>query len=91
MQVDPFAENEFLKVLSMITLPIFTFGYYWTVMSELNMVTQIVLVLFILIKTIFSILTGINKDKLILINATFYMEKLVSVEEKVNDKSEKQS
>jgi hypothetical protein len=91
MQVDPFAENEFLKVVSMIIIPLFTLGYYWTVMSELNTVTQIILVLFILIKTIFSIITGINKDKLILINATFYMEKLVNFEIEANDKSTEQS
>ena len=91
MQVDLFAVDEYVKAIAMIILPFFTFGYFWTVMSELNTVTQIILVLFIVIKTIFSIITGINKDKLILINATFYMEKLVSIEKEANDKSAKQS
>lgn len=91
MQVDLFAVDEYVKAIAMIILPFFTFGYFWTVMSELNTVTQILLVLFIVIKTIFSIITGINKDKLILINATFYMEKLVGIEKEANDKSAKQS
>jgi hypothetical protein len=77
IQVNPFAVDEYFKVILMFFITFFTFGYYWTVLSELNLVTQIILVLFITLKTVFSIITGINKDKLILINATFFMEHLI--------------
>ncbi len=73
--------EEFVKPLYMIFFTLFVFAYYWTVISYLSIFMQIVMVVYILLKTTLSTITGINKDKLILVNATFHMEKLVNLEQ----------
>jgi hypothetical protein len=73
-----FSKEKNVNILILFLVTFVITAYVSLILSNLTLLSKIILMFFIIIRTSFSTISGIKKDKLVLINAIYHIEKILT-------------